>query len=262
MPAAASVTCPKCKRTFKGRVEMDGKKVRCPACQAPFVVRLGDTLKIDLGGEEDRITAATPAARPARPKVVPAKAAPPPAAAEDIDLNDIPDRPASPASGVPAEAIAVGAPGAAARPPSGEQDDEDDDNPYGVTSQDLRARCPNCANPMESEDAVICLHCGYNTQTRVHGRTEKLLQQTGGDRLKWLMPGLLCAGGMVLLAIWCFFHALALPSMLAGTWAAFLTHESMRFWITIIALGMIWGLGKFAHKRLILEPTPPEITKD
>src|SRR5947207_737731 len=40
---------------------------------------------------------------------------------------------------------------------------DDEANPYGITTIDLSARCPNCANKMESEDAIICLHCGYNT---------------------------------------------------------------------------------------------------
>ena len=46
-------------------------------------------------------------------------------------------------------------------------DDEEDANPYGVTALDTAPRCPDCANEMESEDAIICLHCGYNSRTRV-----------------------------------------------------------------------------------------------
>src|SRR5437588_12293152 len=43
---------------------------------------------------------------------------------------------------------------------------DENDNPYGVTELDLAPRCPNCAEEMESHDAVVCLHCGYNTLTR------------------------------------------------------------------------------------------------
>src|SRR3982074_2033126 len=40
-------------------------------------------------------------------------------------------------------------------------EDEEDDTPIGVTALDTAPRCPNCANEMESEEAVICLTCGY-----------------------------------------------------------------------------------------------------
>src|SRR5262245_22810317 len=44
--------------------------------------------------------------------------------------------------------------------------EDDDSTGYQLGEFDLRARCPNCANLLESEDAIICLFCGYNTQTR------------------------------------------------------------------------------------------------
>src|SRR5207249_1834496 len=46
------------------------------------------------------------------------------------------------------------------------EDEDDDGKAYGVTHEELGARCPECANAMESETAKICLHCGYNTITR------------------------------------------------------------------------------------------------
>ena len=33
-------------------------------------------------------------------------------------------------------------------------------NPYGMTFEKLGNRCPDCANELESEEAVVCLHCG------------------------------------------------------------------------------------------------------
>src|SRR5947209_4142238 len=45
------------------------------------------------------------------------------------------------------------------------EEEEEDSNPYGVTEEYLGPRCPECANPME-EGQVVCLECGYNTQSR------------------------------------------------------------------------------------------------
>jgi Zn finger protein HypA/HybF involved in hydrogenase expression len=256
MPAAATVTCPNCHKTFKGRLELDGKKVRCPNCEEAFVVRLGKTLKVDRGGADERIKAQPSAAgKPARTKAAPPP--PVPAATADIDLNDIPDNPASAAAN-PAEAITAG------RPPGFPDMDnpDDDDNPYAVTQVDLRARCPNCANPMESEDAVVCLYCGYNTQTRAASRTQKAVELTLGDRLRWLKTGLLAAAGIVLLTAFILFYCLDMHALLAGTWAAFLAHESLRMWFTCIALLIMWNLGLIAFRRLILEPTPPDVVND
>src|SRR5262245_31899131 len=71
-------------------------------------------------------------------------------------------------------------------------DDDEDANPYGVTDLDMAPRCPNCANEMESREAVICLHCGYNTLTRERARTRKVRDVTGGQHFVWLLPGILC----------------------------------------------------------------------
>jgi biopolymer transport protein ExbD len=49
MAVAATITCPACRKTVRGAPELDGKKVRCPACQHVFVAQLGVTLKIDPG---------------------------------------------------------------------------------------------------------------------------------------------------------------------------------------------------------------------
>jgi predicted Zn finger-like uncharacterized protein len=250
MAAAATVTCPECHKTFKGRLELDGKKVRCPRCEHVFVVRLGEALKVDRGGAEEAIKAApakkasaAPPAVPVLPKAAKAAAGPAPAAPP----------PAPP----PAGAVTTAPPPAPKAPL--DDDDEDNPNPYSTTTPDLRARCPSCANPLESEDAVICLYCGYNTQTRAVGGTKKVIETTTQDRFSWLLPGLLSFGGAVVLVILSLFYCVTLPDMLGDS---FFVHESLRMWVVISALGCIWPLGHFALKRLILSPTPPEISKD
>jgi DNA-directed RNA polymerase subunit RPC12/RpoP len=211
MTAAATVTCPECHKTFKGRQELDGKKIRCKNCQHIFVVTLGESLKIDRGGEEPE------AVRHATAAGAPAKTA-------------------------PAASAAVA-----------------DEERYGVEEMDLRARCPNCANPLVSDDAVVCLECGYNFLTRSVSQTQKTVEATQGDRMTWLMPGLLCVAGIFILIVFCITFCLLLPEMLGPkSILAFMDSEAVRWWTVVAALAIMWWLGRVACNRLILNPTPPE----
>jgi hypothetical protein len=206
--AATKIVCPECKKSFKGRDDLQGKRIRCPGCGASFVA--GQT------GAEDE-------------------------AAALLMASD-----SGPAKPTPEE-------------------EEDNPNPYGVQTVAIGPRCPNCANEMVSEDAVVCLFCGYNVQTRRVGETKKVLARTGGDWAAWITPGIACAVGILLLClnqiIWIFW----LGSMAEGSdswfWAIGAS-EAWRWWMTAIILGIIWGMGQFAFKRLIVEPTPPEVELD
>jgi DNA-directed RNA polymerase subunit RPC12/RpoP len=140
-------------------------------------------------------------------------------------------------------------------------DDDDAANPYGVKDAAVVARCPNCANEMESETAVICLYCGYNTQTRSLGKTQRVARQTGGDRFQWLMPGVLSLLGLLALVFLQCLLVLGLGAKYRNEdwWVANLFfNEPAYLWITLIVAGVMWGVGRFVFKRLILEPTPPE----
>jgi DNA-directed RNA polymerase subunit RPC12/RpoP len=142
--------------------------------------------------------------------------------------------------------------------PAGEDDAA---NPYDVKTVAIVARCPNCANEMESETAVICLFCGYNTQTRTLGQTQRVIQTTGGDKFKWLMPGIACAVGILVLVALQNYYILGIgPKFRAEEdWMiAIFFSEPLFLWLTLILAAAIWLAGRFAYKRLILEPTPPE----
>jgi DNA-directed RNA polymerase subunit RPC12/RpoP len=194
------IACPECKKKFKSREDLEGKKIRCPACNHPFVVR-----------------------------------------SEAADKGPAPE-----AKGKPKW-----------------EEEDDDPNPYGVTTLDLTPRCPHCANPLESADAVICLFCGYNTQTREMGYTKKVVAKTGGDQFAWLLPGFANVLGIVIFINLDIFFCLLLPDMVRGEegWQL-LDAESMRLWTVVISLFAIWTMGYYAYKRLILEPIPPEREKD
>ncbi|MCI0380617.1 MAG: hypothetical protein L0215_23780 [Gemmataceae bacterium] len=152
-------------------------------------------------------------------------------------------------------------PGAAKKAAGKAALDDDDPNPYGITHLDIRPRCPHCANLMADEDAFICLHCGYNTLTRELGQTKKLVALSGSEQLGHLVPGFIWAGVVVLLLIGVMFYCLKLQYMLPEKWANIFGHESLKMWFTLIALGLSWGLGYLAVKRLVLEPRPEEKKK-
>jgi hypothetical protein len=122
-------------------------------------------------------------------------------------------------------------------------------------------RCPNCANEMESADAVVCLHCGYNTSDRTWGRTEVVKESTGQDRFMWLLPGLLCLLGIFLQVIGCLYYCLVLPDTLTTGWE-WMGAEACKMWTVIFALFDMWPLGMFAYWRLVLHPDPPEREAD
>jgi DNA-directed RNA polymerase subunit RPC12/RpoP len=139
--------------------------------------------------------------------------------------------------------------------------EEEDANPYGVKTVTLAARCPNCANEMVNATAIVCVYCGYNTQTRSLGKTKRVVQQTGVDTFKWLMPGFLCVAGVFVLVLLQVVYVVYLgPSyrIEEGVLWGLLFNEPVYLWLTMILVGVIWGIGRFAFKRLILEPTPPE----
>jgi hypothetical protein len=188
---------------------------------------------------------------------------------------------AAPAKPAPVKAAKAagkpGGPGKAAKKAVGHE--EEAEGAYGVTDTELGVRCPQCADEME-EGQVVCLACGYNTQTRVQTRMRKVKDITGGDKFKWLLPGILCVLGIFLVVGYCFFHHFALPNILIDNWdklvedkggrnaaagdeasggQGYLFYGAFELWMCIMAAFLCWGLGRFAVKRLIYNNQPPEV---
>lgn len=232
MAAAIVVTCPACRKQLKVPAEFQGKKVRC---------KCGSTLRV--GSAAPKKAAAPQAAAP--------KAAAPD---EELQYAFKPDE-GGPVTVPQSEA------GSQPAAPKRFLDDDDDANPYDLTHLDDAARCPYCAKAMDPPDAVICLHCGYNNQTRQMVTTKVVYETTFGDWCKWLGPGILCVISAVALlagdAYFCFG---------AGWWDGM--DESMgsqsfsrgiRVWVSVMVLWVCWFCAKFAFRRLILNPRPPEV---
>jgi DNA-directed RNA polymerase subunit RPC12/RpoP len=141
---------------------------------------------------------------------------------------------------------------------------DDDGTPYQVTDHSFLPRCAYCAKEMESEEQVVCLNCGYNHRTRERKQPKKTYETTGGEQFLWLLPGILCALGVltligIIVVFWLLFPRIEKDndaewwSIFFGLWA--------RLWGTVICLFIAFFLGKFAVKRLILNSTAPETEK-
>jgi DNA-directed RNA polymerase subunit RPC12/RpoP len=137
-----------------------------------------------------------------------------------------------------------------------------DDAAYGVGRIDTAPRCPHCAKEMLSADAIICVHCGYNTLTRVHGETKKTIAATGQEHFIYLLPALGAATLVLAIIICLIIYSTVLTPAFAGTKMSWITHESARMWSTFALLFLIWGVGRFAFNTLVLAPKPAEVEKE
>ena len=239
--ATMLITCPECDRQIKVPAETVGKKIRCKNCEHVFVIKAPPA----AGAITEAKT--KPPTVPDKKGTKPAKPAPPPKSAED-------EEEAGPAS-----------------------------KGYGITDLDLGVRCPQCAAEMESEEQVICLNCGYNKVTRERIRTRKVKEVTGNDRFLWLLPGILAVLGVFTMIGYCFFHHFALPGIIIDNWdtltqtksrlealkddsvgffQAMPVHPAIEVWLFVFVMFGCWKAGKFAYKRLIVNPNPPEVEEE
>lgn len=198
--APHTIACPACKKRFKGKPELVGKRIKCPACAEPFVV------------------------------------------------------PADEAAPVPAKVEKSPAP--IAMTPMVEE------ATYGLEQYDESPKCPNCAQPMLDKEAIVCVYCGYNTLTRVYGKTKKLVQLTRAEHLKYLTPAIVAATIFFLILICLFVLNLIVPPMVENTKADWVASEALRMWTTMLMVALLWALAVFTFKRMVMAPRPPDVEKE
>ena len=127
---------------------------------------------------------------------------------------------------------------------------------------DTTPRCPECANELESEDAVICLTCGYNTRTRVRAETKAVEDVTGMMVFLWLLPGILCVLLTLTLLTFDIFYTIKIYEYVADAWYEFISYRWFVIWfVWAPTVALMVGCTTFAVKRLILHPKPPEKVK-
>jgi DNA-directed RNA polymerase subunit RPC12/RpoP len=168
------------------------------------------------------------------------------------------------AGGKPPAANNVRPPVAPLAPPTRDDDEDEGGDPYSVRTDvsEGAARCPECANEMETQDAVICLHCGYNTITRERHKLKKIHDITDADKFLWLLPGFICAFAVLLLFVLDLLYCVLLQPDKDAPWIVeILGYRGTKMWISISCVFAMFFLARFAFLRLIVHPVPPEVER-
>jgi DNA-directed RNA polymerase subunit RPC12/RpoP len=132
---------------------------------------------------------------------------------------------------------------------------------YGMTKDKDAPRCPFCANDLEDEEQIVCLHCGYNLLTRERLGFQALEPLTPADWLMWQGPAVLCllvalAFGGLIAIFW-----IGSPSLDPVYLGWVQEWEMARVYGSLVCAAAIWFAGYFAIKRLVFHPRPPEREK-
>jgi eukaryotic-like serine/threonine-protein kinase len=138
---------------------------------------------------------------------------------------------------------------------------KDEEIPVPPPAQRRSQRCPQCANELESEDAAICLHCGYNFFTREQARTRKVRDITGGNTFMWLLPGIISSVWVVLLITFDILYCVLLneETIDKDEWYGFIASLGIKIWLVVMSLFIMFFCAKFAIIRLMFDNSPPEI---
>lgn len=140
--------------------------------------------------------------------------------------------------------------------------DEDNQNPYGMIKENLAARCPHCALPLDPPDARICLHCGYDMQKRKRHDRETVYENTFGDYLIWHLPTIACFFGIWTLVGIVTFLGINMKDWWEGAWLdGVIRFEACTVWCVILAAFPCWSMGKIIYRKLFKNFTPPEKKK-
>jgi DNA-directed RNA polymerase subunit RPC12/RpoP len=117
-------------------------------------------------------------------------------------------------------------------------------------------RCPQCAAELESEEAIICLNCGYNQMTGQRINVVKTYSTTATDILLWRLPGMICAVLTLAMLAFVGYLWIGLRGYEAGQEPGWLFPSQV--WGSVLAAFIGWSCGKFAVKRIITDSMPPE----
>jgi Zn finger protein HypA/HybF involved in hydrogenase expression len=137
-----------------------------------------------------------------------------------------------------------------------------EDAQYGIENIDTARRCPNCAELMANDTAIICIHCGYNTLTRTYGKTKRVYGYTTAEVFRHLAPALAFSAIFVVLVLIVLWYNTVVPPWFNGTRSDWVVHESLRMWSAMIVVAGLWWFGFQSFKTFVLHPLPEEVEKE
>ena len=157
-------------------------------------------------------------------------------------------------------------------PPKKPIDDDDEGGPMHyevIFDEGALPRCPFCAMELESHDARVCLHCGYDTVKRLRPQVKQVYAHTVFDLLLWWSPailGILFVAGMI---TWYAFFWKLIVGWLEDSWfedekgppATYIAAASpgmFRLYHGIFVIYLTYIIGKFVFKRLVKNNKPQE----
>ncbi|HVK14336.1 MAG TPA: hypothetical protein VM597_36685 [Gemmataceae bacterium] len=163
---------------------------------------------------------------------------------------------------------------AAPPPPEPEPQAEDDEWQQGgkyslAATDDAIARCPFCAMQLESNEARICLNCGYDTVKRQRPEVKQVYAHTGFELFMWWLPAIMCILIMIGSIVWYLFFWQLIPGWLEDSWfedekgppPTYIGAASPGFFrlYHAILIAFIWvPLIRFTYKRLFVFNKPPD----
>jgi DNA-directed RNA polymerase subunit M/transcription elongation factor TFIIS len=259
MATVIEIPCPDCDRILKVPESAFGKKLKCKHCGATVQVDDLDSLE-----EEERQAKKKSKKDKEEKESKPAvKASKPGGAVKPKKEKEEPKKEEKKPEEKKAEAYKF-------------EDDEDSakPNPLGVVDggEDI-PRCPHCAKELDPPDAKVCVHCGFNNVTRVKADFTKTWEPDTSDWINHLLPGILallgCIGLIILVIVcWVNMRDWMTDTLLqkddksaTGEVDFYVKPGAFIAFIVAATIMPIIGLGRFAVKRLILNPKPEERVK-
>jgi hypothetical protein len=247
MASVTEIPCPNCDKPLKVPDAVFGKKIKCKFCSHPFVAEDPD----------EKPAKGKPAVKPSKPGAKARKEEPKPEPKKE-DPKPEPQ---------PASAYKF--------------QEDDDEEEAGAKPRPLALidegpdipRCPHCAKELDPPDAKVCVHCGFNNQTRTKAESVAVWEPDTNDYINHLLPGVLALVVCILIVVIDVVSYVNMREWMTDSWFQ-KEEEDMNgvkqlyvkpgaFITFIIAAGImpLASCGRFAFRRLVRENRPPERLK-
>ncbi|MFM8271356.1 MAG: hypothetical protein ACKODX_03385 [Gemmata sp.] len=160
--------------------------------------------------------------------------------------------------------------------------DDDDEGDGGAKPKPLSAieefdkpRCPHCAKELDPPDAVVCIHCGFNNQTRQKAESKRVWAPDTNDYIRHLAPGVIALVICIALIVLDILCLLNMRDWLSGSFLESNDDDPMEpgkkkllvrpgAFITLIWAATVMpivGTAAFAVRRLAIDNKPSEKVK-